>query len=293
MKAEERKELEKNSLEKAILNLKTLFSGTRLYTIIGVIALIVASVLLWNYFSRERTSTQDQIFLDLENADSVEKLEKYITTHRGTTGGSVAKMHLARIRLGKEGIGQLVTNNAKQRREAFASIDQARKLLIELTSELKEDKTLLQECYRSLALAEETLVSVPSTEGGTDSWGSVDKAVEYYNAAAAVFPDLEVSKKYKERAGKLSSEKDQFIAMQKAIYTLPELPVEEKKDPPPTVNIPMPTPKDVPIPKIDDLPKVDPKGGDPKDNPAPKKDDPTPPKTPPAKDIETPAPPKK
>ena len=130
--------------------------------------------------------------------------------------------------------------------------------------------------------------------GGTDYRGNVDKAIEYYEKAAAIFPDTDFSKKYKARADKLRANKDQFVADQKAIYKpiealppfkLPPLPGKTDSLSPfgpiipplpstPKVDVPIPIiPPIIPDPKVPadpkkspdlkapDLPKpVDPKG---------------------------------
>jgi len=220
MKAEKRKEIETNSLVLAVQRLRKHTSGRTLYYLIGTAALIVAVVLVWNYFSAESKRSRDAILLQLASADTPEKLKEGMEAHRGTVYGSLFKLQLARYLLLNEGLPRLGTDNSVTRNQAAQAVDDARKYFLELTAELKEkdEPALVQEAWLGAAQAEEALVGLPSADGKSDSRGNVDKVIEYYEKAGALFPDTEFSKRYKERAEKLKATKDQFVADQKAFY---------------------------------------------------------------------------
>jgi hypothetical protein len=294
MKAEERKEIETNSLVLAAQKLRQRLNGRNLYYLIGTAAIIVGAILLYRYLTGEKSKARDAGLIQLKNADTPEKLKQGMEDHRGTILGSMFKMQLARYRLRAEGLPKLGTDSADTRKQAAASVEEARTYFLELTGELKDKETadLQQEAWLSAAQAEEALVGLPTAEGGTDSRGNADKAIEYYDKAAAIFPDSEPSKRYKARADKLRATKDQFVADQKAIYKprevislpptgkdpfgrdiLPPLPKSGTTGP--VIDVPPP-----PAPKPETpptAPKADtttPKAPEPKKTPEPPKADP-------------------
>ena len=179
MKAEERKEIEQNSLIHLIQKVRESLSGRGLYYFVGTIALVVAGILLWNYFSRESRAARDAKFLQLERADTPQKLKQGMEDYRGTLVGSLFKLHLARHLLYNEGLPKLGTDREEGRRQAAAAVEEARKYFLELTSEFAgfKDEALTQQAWVGAAEAEEALVGLPKTPGGTDFWGDADKAI--------------------------------------------------------------------------------------------------------------------
>ena len=268
MKAEERKQIETNSLAQAVQRMRERVTGRTLYYVLGTIAIIVGGILLYRYLTGERTKTRDAILIELVNADTPEKLQQGMEAHRGTVLGSLFKLHLARHLLLDEGLPKLGTDSSEGRRQAAASVEQARTYYLDLTGEFKEkeEPDLLQVAWQGAAQAEEALVGLPTADGGNDSRGSVDKAIEYYENAASIFPDSEPSKRYKKWAETLKANKEQFLATQKAIYkpretsplTLPPKPDDAfgglfpKKD--------AGTPK-IDIPSLPSFPPAPPAGG--------------------------------
>jgi tetratricopeptide (TPR) repeat protein len=220
MKAEKRKEIETNSLVLAVQRLRKHTSGRTLYYLIGTVALVIGAILVWNYFAAESRHARDAILLQLASADTPEKLKEGMEAHRGTVYGSLFKLQLARHKLLNEGLPRLGTDDRVSRTQAAAAVEQARTYYLELTGELKEkdEPALVQEAWLSAAEAEEALVGLPTADGKADSRGNVDKAIEYYEKAAAIFPDADFSKRYKARAEKLRATKDEFVASQKAFY---------------------------------------------------------------------------
>ena len=220
MKAEERKEIETNSLVHAVQKLRERMTGRTLYYVAGVAALVIGGILLYRYLTGERSKTRDAALLQLISADTPEKLKQGMEDYRGTVPGSLFKLHLARHYLLNEGLPKLGTDNSDDRKKAANAVAEARTYYLDLTGELKEkdDRALVQEAWLGAAQAEEALVGLPTAEGGTDSRGSADKVIEYFEKAAAVFPDTEFGKRYKAHADKIKANKDQFVATQKAIY---------------------------------------------------------------------------
>ena len=296
MKAEERKEIETNSLIHTVQKLRQRVTGRTLYYLVGTVAVIVGAFLLYRYLTGERSKTRDAGLMQFLAADTREKLKQGMEEHRGTTLGNMFKLELARDLLYDEGLPKLGTDSSEARRQAAASVEQARTYWQELTGEFKqhEQRDLLQEAWLAMAEAESALVGLPTAEGGNDSRGSADKVIEYYDNAASIFPDTEFSKRYKAHADKIRSNKEQFVATQKAVYkpresspggvppkfddplgsslfpkkdsTLPKIevpllppPPGGKTDVPPAPPLPTTDPKKTPDPKPAEAPKADPK----------------------------------
>lgn len=272
MKAEERKEIEQNSLIHTVQNWRAKLSGRGMYYVLGTVALIVAVTLLWQYFAGENRKARDTRLLQLENADTPEKLEQGIEDHRGTVTGSLFKLQLARHKLLNDGLPKLATDRVDDRRTAASAVQKARDYFVELADEFAKHKEmgLVQQAWEGAAEAEEALVGFPKTDSSTEYRGDADKAIEYYAKAGAMFPETEFSKKLAKRAETLKAKKTKFIADQKLLY---EVKAAAKFDPALPAN---------------DIKAPDAKAPESKKEPEPKK--PEPPKTP---DIKTPAEPKK
>jgi len=221
MKAEQRKEIETNSLVLAVQRLRKHISGRTLYYVVGILAVIAIIVGFYYYFAAEKRRARDAILLQLATADTAEKLKAGMEEHRGTIYGSLFKLHLARHQLRNEGLPKLGTDNSTARLQAANSVEDARKYYLELTSEFKEkdDPALLQEAWFGAAEAEEALVGMPKPEPNQAEYrGNVDKALEYFDHGTAIFPDAEFTKRYKARADRIKANKDKFVADKKEIY---------------------------------------------------------------------------
>jgi hypothetical protein len=302
MKAEQRKELETNSLVLAVQRLRQKLTGRNLYYLVGVIAIVLGVVLLYRYMTRTSSKARDAILLQLASADTPEKLKAGMEEHRGTVYGGLFKMRLADHYLLNEGLPKLGTDSTEQKTQAAAAVEKARTYYLELTGELKqkEEPALVQQAWHGAAQAEEALVGFPTAAGGNDSRGNADKAIENYRKSAAIFPDSEPSKRDKEWADKLEANKEQFVATQKKLYaerpipsfglppgkddpfghgfpTFPKIepPPEPKADTPVTPKADVPTPPKADAPKIEIPPIPEPKKTTPEPKPAdPPKTDP-------------------
>jgi hypothetical protein len=220
MKAEERKEIETNSLVLLVQKWRKNLTWRSGYYVIGTLALIITGVVLYRYFTGESAKARDAILEQLASANTPQKLKEGMEQHRGTVYGSLFKLHLARYLLRTDGLPKLGTDNSTAQQQAANAISEARGYFLELTSEFKEKENaaLVQESWLGAAEAEESLVGLPTSAGASEYRGNVDKAIEYYEKAGAIFSDKEFSQRYKTRAETLKSNKEKFVADQKAIY---------------------------------------------------------------------------
>ncbi|HJZ91996.1 MAG TPA: hypothetical protein VKE40_14070 [Gemmataceae bacterium] len=292
MKAERRKEIETNSLVLLVQRWRQHVSSRSLYYLVGTVALVIAIVFLWRYLAGENRRARDAILVELQTADTTEKLREGMDRHRGTIWGSFFKAQLARRRLRVDGLPQLGADRDEARDQAAAAVAEGRKYFLELTTDLKDqdEPGLVQEAWYSAAEAEEALVGMPTKLEGTDSRGDADKAIEYFDQAANIFPDTDLSKGYKKRADDLRANKTQFINTQRALYQRREPFLPSKPPEPPKAE--GKTGPDVPAPILPPDPGVpDPKSVDPKAPKAPEPKSGEPKTADPKKEGEAPKPP--
>jgi hypothetical protein len=299
MKAEERKEIETNSLVLLVQRWRQNLTWRTGYYVVGTLALVITGVLLYRYFTGESQKARDAVLEQLASANKPEKLKEGMEAHRGTVYGSLFKLQLARYLLKNDGLPKLGTDNATAQQQAANAISEARGHFLELTSELKEKEhaALVQESWYSAAKAEEALVGLPTAAGASEYRGNVDKAIEYYEKAGAIFPDTEFSKQYKARAETLRSNKEKFVADQKAIYKPferpsfssgkfdpfpPPIPGGPKADIPGGPLFPPTAPADVKAPELPNV-EVPPLPAGPEKGPAPRAVEPAKPADPKAK----------
>jgi hypothetical protein len=107
MKAEERKQIETNSLVLAVQRIRQHASGRALYYVIGTIALLLGAIFLYRYFAGQSERTRDEVIRQLAAADTAEKLKEGMEQHRGTVYGGLFKLHFARHQLDVEGLPRL------------------------------------------------------------------------------------------------------------------------------------------------------------------------------------------
>jgi hypothetical protein len=156
------------------------------YRVMAIILVLVTIVVLVFYMRSQREVGDSKMWLDLEAASSQQDLEKIIADHPGTIPAQLAEFHLARVKLGPEGIDLLVTGDENQRKKALADIESAKEAFGKLAPELKDSPVLLAECYLGLAKAELALIGI-TKEGRIDTFlGSPTAAAEWLEKLATV-----------------------------------------------------------------------------------------------------------
>jgi hypothetical protein len=226
MKAEKRKEIETNSLAKWLTNAWT---GTKRRSAYSWGAIILVALLLifgWNYWSKSRARSHAEQWVELDDADSKEKLRDLTNKYRDSLVGKAAKVRLARLALGPDGLEKLGTLDPTQRKEAVVSIEEARDLYAGVAPDLKENSVLQQEAWLGAASAEEALLAVP-TEASEQPRGNIDKVIEYLKKAKEVAGDSEPGKAIEKKLAAYEKDKEQitkFYADVRRQLTPPKIP---------------------------------------------------------------------
>jgi hypothetical protein len=299
MKAEQRKQLEKNELASHLDRLwkgaEGAKSSSTVWVVVGAVVLVGVLIFAWRYYASESQKNRSSLWRQIEQATTEKDLEPIIEGNRGTAVARAAKAQLARI-LMSEHLDKL--SSQFQRKDAIVGVQKARDLLDQVIKESADDKQLLREALLSRAKAEEVLVGIPKDDNSSESSGNLDTALTFYQETADKFADSPQGKEAAERAKEIRDNKPRIQKFYEDLNTHfrktdiskpPEPPAPELTPiAPPLPNDPLPPlPKPVeppakttPMPTLPPPPKTEepkPKT-DPKTDPAKPKVDP-PPKT--------------
>jgi hypothetical protein len=188
MKAEEKKELEQNSLAAGAATLVEKAKAgellsARAYRWIFLALGVVLLGGLWFYLSNENKKANSKMWAEIANPTMTD-LEATATAYKDTATGRIARLELARIQLGAGGIGRLNIPDREAQNKAIANIETAREEFTKLGAEFKGDKSLQAASFVNAAEAELALVGVPKDAVSQEHRGKVKTAAEFYKKAA-------------------------------------------------------------------------------------------------------------
>jgi hypothetical protein len=156
------------------------------YRVLAVLLLVAVGIGFFIFMQGERKVGESKKWLDLEGAVTPQDLEKVITDYPNTVPAQLAEFHLARIKLGPEGMDRLVTGDQNERQRGLTNVESAKEAFAKLAPELKDSPVLQAECYLGLAKAELALVGI-TKEGRIDTFrGSPLAAAEWLDKLATV-----------------------------------------------------------------------------------------------------------
>jgi hypothetical protein len=154
------------------------------YRVMAVILLVATGIGLLVYMRGQTAVADSKKWLDLEVAATPQDLEKVVSDFPESIPAQLAEVHLARFKLGPEGIDRLVTGDDTERKKALTSIEAAQEALNKLYPALKDSPALQAECFLGLAKAELALIGI-TKEGRIDDFrGSPTRAAEWLDKLA-------------------------------------------------------------------------------------------------------------
>jgi hypothetical protein len=136
----------------------------------------------------------------------------------------MARLHLARLKLGPEGIESLSKPKLGGRHQAVVSIESAKEEFQKLADEFKKDPALKAECYLCLAKAEAALIGAEK-EGAK---GSIDKLLEYLDKLGEIDENAPWCQDAKKFAAAIRDKgqptRDELVKIQQELYDIPPAP---------------------------------------------------------------------
>jgi tetratricopeptide (TPR) repeat protein len=195
MKAEQRKELERNVLAQKLNDIGEALKNrpsNRTFMVLGAIALVVLGVFLFRYYGGRSSKQTSALWLGLEGINNVDELGSFAQKNAGTTAARTARFEEARAVL-KRGVENLSADDLKKARDLYQA----------LTDQCKDMPLLKQECLMNRARAEEALCGSEAS--------SLDKALDLYDQLAKEFPDSFQGKAAEERAAAIRKDRESVL----------------------------------------------------------------------------------
>lgn len=222
MNAEHRHELERNELAAAAQNIVEKAKSGQLVNprIIGIVVAAVLVLGLWWYLASSGQSAASQQWKDLDRVASRSDLEEYAKANANTAAGRIARLQLARIKMGPDGLAKLNQRSGDVRDKAISAIEEAKAEFVALTNEFKSDTTIAAQCLDMAAKAELALVGIPKAPGSTEYRGSVDLAIAHLKTLAQTVGETTAAGKAAlEQAADLDKNREKVIDLGRELQT--------------------------------------------------------------------------
>jgi hypothetical protein len=237
---------EPNALAAWLSNAWTRFKQGKLigYPMMALVLVLVAAIGVGWWILRERGKAEAGRWIERDGIVSVADLDKFAEKHPNSIHAKLAKLEIARIHIGPEGMDQLfvtgdpfnpeVARRAREMRTtAVANVEKAREEFAKLADEFKNDPVIRVECMLACAKAEAILVGIPK-EGKApnpldpkpltpgDSRGDPLKAVEWLDKVAKEAPDTDWGKDAQKLADTLRNQntQQQVATLQASLFEL-------------------------------------------------------------------------
>ncbi|MBI1915509.1 MAG: hypothetical protein HYS12_12355 [Planctomycetes bacterium] len=187
MKAEQRKELQANSLVRFLGRLKQNFKGgpalSRKATVIwGIVILALLVFVGWRIASSRSEANNSARWVTLDSLSGTDELDQFIDKNQGTIQANVARLQKARKDL-ESGLGGLYTQHST----AVDKLQAAANAYEDLAKQFKATPVLVQECLLGTGKAYEGM-------------GDFEKARGFYNDLQTRFKDSPLAKEAERRA---------------------------------------------------------------------------------------------
>jgi hypothetical protein len=190
MKAQHRKELQTNALAERVNRMVEAAKAGPNRTMMMVAGFIVLAIALyagWRYYSNSTAEKRSALWLEVDEATTLDALEDIIKQNPNTVPGQVARLEQARL-LYRQGIEKLYS--ATDRGKAKEDLGKAQELYDQIAKESNNPPVMIQEAMMGSAKARESL-------------GDVDDAISSYEKLAKAYPNSALGKDAGERAKQL------------------------------------------------------------------------------------------
>jgi hypothetical protein len=186
MKAQHRHELETNALAdrmgRLVQGLKhSPKSNTLVFWVIAALAILTLCI----WYVASAGNSWSEVWLQLDGQSDVNQLDQIARASPGTMPGRTARFQKARIEL-DQGLRNLYS---AERKQSVQSLEDARRLFLELAPECANEPVLSEQAMLGAAKAEEALMAVPKDDKASEGRGSLDRALELYGQLAKGHPD--------------------------------------------------------------------------------------------------------
>jgi hypothetical protein len=197
------------------------------YRMMAGILILAALIGLGIYLWVEGRTADSAKWVALDKAGTKDALEKYIKDNGpDTTFGRVARLHLARYKLGPEGIEALNQPGPKQ--QAIESIKAAQEDFRKLAEEFKDEPAFKAQCYYGLAKGEAALLGLDKYMPPGSTGASVEKLIEYLDKLGEIDEKTPWCAKARDLSAALKDKnrntRDEIVTVQRELYDSPSLP---------------------------------------------------------------------
>jgi hypothetical protein len=222
MNAEHRHELERNELAAGVQTLVEKAKSGQLINprILGIVVVAVLVLGLWWYLASSGQSAASLQWRELDRVATRTDLEEYARANANTAAGRIARLQLARIKMGPDGLAKLNQRSGDIRDKAIAAVEEAKAEFVALAGEFKSDPTLQAQCLEMAATGELALVGIPKSPGSTEYRGSVDVAIAHLKTLAQTVGEATAAGKAAlEQAADLDKNRDKVIDLGRELQT--------------------------------------------------------------------------
>ncbi|MBM3982073.1 MAG: hypothetical protein FJ304_17780 [Planctomycetes bacterium] len=220
------------------------------YKWMALILLLVAGVGTTWWIISARRGAESAKWTEWDGLSSPESLKKFIEENPKAYQARLARLEIARMNLGQEGLDQMYGPQPSQfaddatvkkvrdaRAAAVKNVEKARDEFTALVDEFKSDPVIRVQCMLAVAQAEAALVGIPK-EGKVpdpfdlkplapgDSRGDPAKAIEWLDKAAEAAGDIPWGKDAKKLADALRNQntKEQIATLQTSLFDISATP---------------------------------------------------------------------
>jgi hypothetical protein len=194
------------------------------YKFMGIGLIVFAIIGVYLYISSTGRTADSAKWTALERAGTVKELEDISKNYPNSTVAKVARLHLARVKLGPNGIEALSKPTIGGRNTAVMNIEAAKDELQKLAEEFKNDPVFKAECYLALAKAEAALLGAEK-EGAK---GNITKLLEYLDKLAEIDDKAPWCVDAKKFAAAIrdtgAATRDELVKIQQELYDIPPPP---------------------------------------------------------------------